>query len=114
MYFINFFRESVHICPKPPNYRVTIICLKLLEQICFITGFLVVYYATSLVGALGNTPKQTYFYFCNGNHEHALSEINKDSKKVHVSSGQVLPPNEFAANFLKTLFSGHCGIWNCI
>lgn len=62
----------------------------------------VIYYATSLVGSGATCPNETHYYFCNKNYEYSLSKIHKDSKKLHVGSGQVLPPNEFAANFPKT------------
>ncbi|KAF6327584.1 hypothetical protein mRhiFer1_008295 [Rhinolophus ferrumequinum] len=74
-----------------------------------------------LVESGAPVPSQIHNYSCNENYEYSLHMINKGSKKIHVSSGQVLPPNEFAANFPKTfsfqdvLESGivYKGLWTC-
>lgn len=64
--------------------------------------FFVVCYATVLVESGAPVPSQIHNYSCNENYDYSLHMINKGSKKIHESSGQVLPPNEFAANFPKT------------
>lgn len=57
------------------------------------------------MGSEATCPNQTHYYFCNNNDEYSLSKIYENSIKLHVSSGQVLSPNKFAANFLKTFHS---------